>query len=69
MDEADIFHEWLKKELELPVDEIIDPLEYIFLKDTLQFERYLFRWRLRELFNLVFIRRFADANRSRKERD
>lgn len=49
MDEADIFHEWLKEELGV---EIIDPLEYVVLRDTLQFRRYLLRRKIIELFKL-----------------
>ena len=47
-EESEIFKEWVTKELQI---ESIDPLEYIALRDYIEFQRYLFRERIFELFH------------------
>jgi len=49
MSEEDIFKEWY----EMTFDVIPDPLEYIYYRDSLGFQRYLVWYRYRELVDSI----------------
>ena len=44
-EEDEIFKEWY----ELNFEELPDPLDYVYLRDSLEFQRYLLRYRFNEL--------------------
>ena len=48
-EEHEIFKEWY----ELNFEELPDPLEYIYYRDTLEFQRYLLWYRFKELMELI----------------
>ena len=48
-EESEIFKEWY----ELNFEEPPEPLEYVYLRDTLDFQRYLLWYRYKELVELI----------------
>lgn len=48
-EEDEIFKEWY----ELNFKELPDPIEYLRLRDSLDFQRYLLRYRYKELVELI----------------
>lgn len=48
-EEDEIFKEWY----DLNFKELPDPIEYLRLRDTLDFQRYLLRYRHKELVELI----------------
>lgn len=48
-EEDEIFKEWY----ELNFEELPEPLEYVYLRDSLDFQRYLLWFRYRELVELI----------------
>ena len=48
-EEDEIFKEWC----DLNFEELPDPLEYVYLRDSLDFQRYLLRYRCNELVELI----------------
>lgn len=49
--EEKIFEEWY--ELNFRFDSVPDPLEYVYLRDSPDFQRYLFSYRYKELVELI----------------
>lgn len=48
-EEDEIFKEWW----ELTFEELPDPLDYIYYRDSLEFQRYLLWYRYKELVELI----------------
>ena len=48
-EEDEIFKEWY----ELNFEELPDPLEHVYYRDSLEFQRYLLRYRFKELTELT----------------
>lgn len=48
-EKSEIFKEWC----ELSFEEPSDPLEYVYLRDSLDFQRYLLWYRCKELIELI----------------
>lgn len=48
-EESEIFREWY----ELNFEELPSPLEYVYLRDSLDFQRYLLWCRYKELVELI----------------
>ena len=48
-EESEIFKEWY----ELNFEELPNPLEYVYLRDSLDFQRYLLWYRNKELIELI----------------
>lgn len=48
-EEDEIFKEWY----ELNFEELPSPLEYVYLRDSLDFQRYLLWYRYKELVELI----------------
>ncbi len=48
-EEDEIFKEWY----ELNFEELPDPLEYVYLRNSLDFQRYLLWYRYKELVELI----------------
>ncbi len=51
-DEGEIFKEWYELNFE-EMPSPPDPLEYVYLRDTLDFQRYLLWYRYKELVELI----------------
>lgn len=51
-EESEIFEEWVTEELKI---EYLDPLEYIYLRDSIDFQRYLFHERINEFLEIAFL--------------
>lgn len=71
-EEEEIFEEWY----ELNFEGLPDSLEYIFLRDSLDFQRYLLRYRYKELVESirgellhVFSRLISKAGSIRRKRE
>lgn len=50
-EEEDVFKEWY--ELNFGFEEAPDPLEYVYLRDSPGFQRYLTNYRCKELVELI----------------
>lgn len=48
-EEDEIFKEWY----EMTFKELPDPLEYVYYRDSLEFQRYLLWYRYKELVELI----------------
>lgn len=67
-EEGEIFEEWYNLNFEEPPD----PLEYIYLRDSLDFQRYLLRYRGKELVESIkreLLKLVEKADRFRKGRN
>lgn len=61
-EEDEIFKEWY----ELTFEDLPDPLEYIYYRDCLEFQRYLLWYRYRELVESIKVRIYSIVSNIRK---
>lgn len=52
-EESEIFEEWVTEELKI---EYLDPLEYIYLRDSIDFQSYLLHERFNEFLESLPVR-------------